>query len=157
MSESDPSETLVVRRNDMYPRSIPAPYQSARFCHYDAMPSPEPGVGHEATRISRCARRCGGVAARGAGADQRKKIPRTGLLWHEASTEEAVIYLGADLSCRQNATHSRDIDWLLNHPLGRPCPYGFYPGSLEPLVKLVARSLARWSSREPPFKGTRAE
>jgi len=26
------------------------------------------------------------------------------------------------LSCRQNATHSRDIDWLLNHPLGRPCP-----------------------------------
>jgi hypothetical protein len=44
------------------------------------------------------------------------------LLWHEASTEEAVIYLGADLSCRQNATHSRDIDWLLNHPLGRPCP-----------------------------------
>jgi len=47
---------------------------------------------------------------------------RIGLLWHEASTEEAVIYLGADLSCRQNATHSRDIDWLLNYPLGRPCP-----------------------------------
>ena len=41
---------------------------------------------------------------------------------HEASTEEAVIYLGADLSCRQNATHNRDIDWLLNHPLGRRCP-----------------------------------
>jgi len=82
---------------------------------------PEPGVGHEATRISRCARRCGGVAARGAGADQRKN-PRIGLLWREASTEEAVIYLGADLSCRQNATHSRDIDWLLNHPLCRPCP-----------------------------------
>lgn len=52
----------------------------------------------------------------------RAKIQRIGLLWHEASTEEAVIYLGADLSCRQNATHSRDIDWLLNHPLGRPCP-----------------------------------
>jgi hypothetical protein len=50
------------------------------------------------------------------------KIPRIGLSWHEASTEEAVIYLGADLSCRQNATHSRDIDRLLNHPLGRPCP-----------------------------------
>jgi hypothetical protein len=50
------------------------------------------------------------------------KIPRIGLLWHEASTEKAVIYLGADLSCRQNATHSRDIDRLLNHPLGRPCP-----------------------------------
>jgi hypothetical protein len=69
---NDPSETLVVRRNDLYPRSIPVPFQSARFCHYHAMPSPEPGVGHEATRISRCARRCGGVAARGAGADQRK-------------------------------------------------------------------------------------
>jgi hypothetical protein len=27
---------LVVRRNDLYPRSIPAPFQSARFCHYDA-------------------------------------------------------------------------------------------------------------------------
>jgi hypothetical protein len=50
------------------------------------------------------------------------KIPRIGLLWHEASTSEAVIYLGADLSCRQNATHSRDIDRLLNHLLGRPCP-----------------------------------
>ena len=85
------------------------------------MPSPEPGVGHEATRISRCTRRRGGVAAGGAG-QTSAKIPRIGLLWHEASTEEAVIYLGADLSCRQNATHSRDIDWLLNHPLGRPCP-----------------------------------
>ena len=59
------------------------------------------------------------LAARG---QTSAKIPRIGLLWHEASTEEAVIYLGADLSCRQNATHSRDIDWLLNHPLGRPCP-----------------------------------
>ena len=85
------------------------------------MPSPEPGVGHEATRISRCARRCGGVAARGARADQRKN-PANWSFVDEASTEEAVIYLGADLSCRQNATHSRDIDWLLNHPLGRPCP-----------------------------------
>ena len=28
---------------------------------------------------------------------------------------------------------------------------------VEPLVKLVARSLAKWSSREPPFKGTRAK
>ena len=59
------------------------------------------------------------LAARG---QTSAKLPRIGLLWHEASTEEAVIYLGADLSCRQNATHSRDIDWLLNHPLGRPCP-----------------------------------
>ena len=70
------------------------------------MPSPEPGVGHEATRISRCARPCGGVVARGAGADQRKN----------------------------------PANW-----------------SFVARVKLVARSLARWSSREPPFKGTRAE
>ena len=62
---------------------------------------------------------CGAMlAARG---QTSAKIPRIGLLWHEASTEEAVIYLGADLSCRQNATHS-DIDRLLNYPLGRPCP-----------------------------------
>src|SRR5260370_4478745 len=70
------------------------------------IPSPEPGVGHEATRISRCARRCGGVAARGAGADQRKN----------------------------------------------PANWSFVARGT-----LVARSLARWSSREPPFKGTRAE
>jgi hypothetical protein len=86
------------------------------------MPSPEPGVGHEARRAFLGV--LGGavawpLAARG---QTSAKIPRIGLLWHEASTEEAVIYLGADLSCRQNATHSRDIDWLLNHPLGRPCP-----------------------------------
>ena len=43
--------------------------------------SPEPGVGHEATRISRCARRCVGVAARGGG-QTSAKIPRIGLLWH---------------------------------------------------------------------------
>jgi hypothetical protein len=43
------------------------------------------------------------LAARG---QTSAKIPRIGLLWHEASTEEAVIYLGADLSCRQNATHN---------------------------------------------------
>src|ERR1700675_4263791 len=38
----------------------------------------------------------GPLAARG---QTSAKIPRIGLLWHEASTEEAVIYLGADLTC----------------------------------------------------------
>jgi hypothetical protein len=66
----DPSETLVVRRNDLYPRSTPTPFQVLVFVI--TMSSPEPGVGHEAMRISRCARRRGGVAARGARADQRK-------------------------------------------------------------------------------------
>jgi hypothetical protein len=35
------------------------------------------------------------LAARG---QTQAKIPRIGLLWHEASTEEEVIYLGADLT-----------------------------------------------------------
>ena len=35
------------------------------------------------------------LAARG---QTSAKIPRIGLLWHEASTEGAVIYLGADLT-----------------------------------------------------------
>lgn len=83
------------------------------------MPSPEPGL--DMKRRAFFGVLGGGVAAGGAG-QTSAKIPRIGLLWHEASTEEAVIYLGADLSCRQNATHSRDIDWLLNYPLGRPCP-----------------------------------
>jgi hypothetical protein len=29
----DPSETLVVRRNNLCPRSIPALFQSARLCY----------------------------------------------------------------------------------------------------------------------------
>jgi hypothetical protein len=72
--------------------------------------------GHHAARWR------GGTAARGVRADPAQKS-REFLLWHEASTEEAATYLGADLlSCRQNATHSCDIDRLLNHPLGRPDP-----------------------------------
>jgi hypothetical protein len=52
---------------------------------------------------------------------------------------------------RTSLTHLRHWSWAAR------VHNGFYPGSVEPLVKLVARSLARWSSREPPFKGTRAE
>jgi hypothetical protein len=43
-------------------------------------------------------RRGGGMAARGAGAAARAQKSHEFLLWHEASTEEAVIYLGADLT-----------------------------------------------------------
>jgi len=45
----------------------------------------------------RAARWRGGTAARGVRADPAQKS-REFLLWHEASTEEAVIYLGADLT-----------------------------------------------------------
>ena len=118
MHESlDPSETLVVRRNDLCPRSIPAPFQGARFVI--TTPSPEPGVKRRAFLGVLGGAVAWPLAARGA--DQRKNSANWSFV-ARSQTEEAVMYLGADLSCRQNATHSRDIDWLLNHPLGRPCP-----------------------------------
>jgi hypothetical protein len=74
----------------------------------------------------------------------------------EATTEEAVIYLGADPSCRRNATHNSYINQL-NHPHWQCRVYkAFYLG-FRLLVKLMARSLARWSNWESPFTGTHAE
>jgi hypothetical protein len=67
------------------------------------MPSPEPGL--DMKRRAFLGVLGGAVAWPLAAPGQTSaKIPRIGLLWHEANTEEAVIYLGADLSCRQNAT-----------------------------------------------------
>jgi hypothetical protein len=111
-----PSETFVVRRNDL----SRGPFQPLPKCSFLSLRCRLLSLGLDMKRREFVGV-LGGAAARGARADQCK-IPRIGLLWHEASAEEAVIYLGADLSCRQNATHTRDIDWLLNHPLGRPCP-----------------------------------
>ena len=99
--------TLVVRRNDLYPRSIPAPLPKCSFLSLRCLLL---SLGLDMKRRAFLGVLGGAVAwplaARG---QTSAKIPRIGLLWHEASTEEAVIYLGADLSCRQNATHSRDI------------------------------------------------
>jgi hypothetical protein len=86
----DPSESLVVRRNDLYPRSIPAPFVFSLRCLLLSL-------GLDMKRRAFLGVLGGAVAwplaARG---QTSAKIPRIGLLWHEASTEEAVIYLGAD-------------------------------------------------------------
>src|SRR5216683_1535419 len=81
----DPSETLVVRRNDLYPRSIPAPLPKCSFLSLRCLLL---SLGLDMKRCAFLGVLGGAVAwplaARG---QTSAKIPRIVLLWHEASTE----------------------------------------------------------------------